>query len=253
MADPRLVASSLLVRARRSVLVGPVSFSVEAGAITALLGPNGSGKTSVLRAVAGLARYEGTATHDGDEVATLEPLVRARRIAYVPQQSALDAAFTVRSVVTLGRYASGGARVDRDDPVVIDAMRRASVSDLADRSFPNLSLGEQRRVLLARALATGATTILLDEPDAYLDVGQRVRLFALLEDLRDQGTTLLVVVHALDEARQHADACVVLDRGSIIGAGRPREVLADSTLRSVFDVSIEERAAPRFVLPLGDG
>ena len=154
--------------------------------------------------------------------------------------------------MSLGRYASRDGRgVDLDDPVVTESMRRASVDHLAHRAFPNLSLGEQRRVLLARAIATGATTVLLDEPDAYLDVGQRVRLFALLEELRDEGTTLLVVVHALDEARQHADACVVLERGALIASGAPLEVLDEPTLTRVFDVSIDERSAPRFVVPRG--
>lgn len=248
MAEPKLVVTDLVVRVKKARLAGPISFRADSGAITALLGPNGSGKTTVLRAAAGLAGYEGSVRLDGEEIATVAPLARARRVAYVPQQSALDSAFSVRSVVAQGRYASGSGRLD-DDPVVLESMRRTGVSGLASRSFPNLSLGEQRRVLLARALATGAGTVLLDEPDAYLDVGQRVRMFALLEELRDQGTTLLVVVHALDEARQHADACVVLERGLVVRAGAPANVLDDALLRKTFDVSIVEAAAPRFVVP----
>lgn len=248
MAEPRIRVDSLVVRARTAVLAGPLSFSVATGSITALVGPNGSGKTSVLRAIAGLQRYEGRVRLDEDEIRTLDPIVRARRLAFVPQQSSLDSGFSVRSVVALGRFASGSVGAG-DDPVVLESMRRTQVLHLADRAFPRLSLGEQRRVLLARALATGAGTILLDEPDAYLDVGQRVRLFTLLEELRDRGTTLLVVVHALDEATQHADSCVVLDRGALVASGAPREVLADGTLRSVFDVDVEPASAPRFVLP----
>lgn len=252
MAEPIVVVKDLSVHVEAHKLVGPVDFEVHGGAITCLLGRNGSGKTSALRAVMGLASYTGSARVRGIETRDLDARVRARSVAYVPQQSRLHAALPVSSVVAQGRYAATG-RVDGDggDPVVEAAMRRTDVSALRSRAFPTLSLGEQRRVLVARALATEAPCLLLDEPDAYLDVGQRVRLFGLLRELRDDGIALLVVVHALTQARESADSCLVMDEGRVVSRGTPREALTPEILRTVFAVDAVEDAAPRYVLPSG--
>lgn len=250
MPSPHLVVDDLRIRLGEKPVVESVSFEARAGAMTCLLGRNGSGKTTVLRALAGLIPYQGRASLDGAEIRGIERRPRARQIAYVPQQSLLAAGMTTRNVVAQGRFAHTGRSVaEAGDPVIEEAMRRVDVTSLADRRFPTLSLGEQRRVLLGRALATGAPCVLLDEPDAYLDVGQRVRLFCLLRELRAEGRALVVVVHALTQARDHADECVVIDGGRVVARGGPREALDASTLRDVFGVDTVEGAAPRYILP----
>src|SRR5690606_32679161 len=152
---------------------------------TCLVGPNGSGKTTLLRAIAGLSPYEGAIRLDGSDARALAGTARARTMSYVPQRSLLDAPLRVRNVVAQGCFSAPASAAT--SALVEQALAKVGLSALALRAFPTLSLGEQRRVLIARALASQAPYLLLDEPDAYLDVGERLRLFALLERLRAEG------------------------------------------------------------------
>jgi iron complex transport system ATP-binding protein len=237
----------LRVSARERTLVGPLDLRVPAGKLTCLLGPNGSGKTSLLRAVTGLAEYEGSVKVGGVDVRDLDAGTRARQLAYVPQRSLLDAPLSVRSVVAQGRFSLDERSAN--DSEVQRALARVGAEALIDRAFPRLSLGEQRRVLLARALAGSARLLVLDEPDAYLDVRERLRLFSLLVALRDDGYTLLCAVHSLDAALRHADLCAILDHGRLVACDAPDKALTDEHLLRVFGVERTEGAGPRFTLP----
>jgi iron complex transport system ATP-binding protein len=227
-AEPGLSVQGLRVQLGQRWVVDGVSFGAPAGAVTAIVGPNGSGKTTLLRALAGLLPYEGRvvsrALPDSScELSALSAAERARRVAYLPQSSGLRAALSVREVVALGRYASrpgwfGAAR--GDDTLVEQALARTQIGELAERAYPRLSGGQQRLVLIARALATGARTLLLDEPTASLDVRHGLRLFELLAELAADGYCVVLVLHDLDDVQRHASHAVLLD------AGRPRLVAA---------------------------
>ena len=179
--DNAISIDAVRVTLNGATLVGPASMHVPKGAITCLLGPNGSGKTTLLRAVLGLCAYSGSIQLQGRDLLRIAPDERARLLAYVPQRSLLTAGLRVDTVVQHGDI--NRAPETHSAREVLEALDRVGMAEQAGRLFPTLSLGEQRRVLIARALYGRAPCMLLDEPDAYLDIGQRIRLFELLKEL----------------------------------------------------------------------
>jgi len=235
-----LAISSLSVRRDGRAVVDRVEVAAEAGRITVLVGPNGAGKSTLLKAVLGLIPSEGGIVLDGVDLRAAAPRERARRIAYVPQRSQLAAALPVRTVVAAARYAHDGwlAGAAGAGAAAVDAaLRAADVLDLAERAFNALSAGEQQRVLVARALATGAGCILMDEPTSSLDVGHALALLGLARRLAAEGRTLVVVLHHLDDARRLADHLVLLHQGRVLASGAPEAVLSAEPLAEAFHVA----------------
>jgi iron complex transport system ATP-binding protein len=242
-----LVVSGLSVLLGGRKVVDDVTFTAPARAVTVLLGPNGAGKSTIVRAAAGLVAHTGDiqlgSAEGGRATAALQGKARARAIAYVPQVSALQAAMPVREVVAQGRFPhrTGGLHHRLrpvDEEAITAAMRRAEVDILADRPFNQLSHGERRRVLVARALATGAKILLLDEPTAALDVGHALALLAVLRDVADQGATVVLVLHQLQEAAAIADHAILLSAGRITHQGSVEQVIAPGPIRSVYGVEM---------------
>jgi iron complex transport system ATP-binding protein len=239
-----------VARGGREVLTD-VRFEAPAGAITCVLGPNGAGKSTLLKALAGLLPHRGAVSLDGESVAGWSARERARRIAYVPQRSELTASLEVDTVVSQGRYAHTGG-LGRpgaaDRRAIAAAMERTDVGELAGRRFDRLSIGERRRVLLARALATEARTILLDEPTEALDVRHALELHSLLRELADDGFCLVAVLHGLDAARRRTDRATLLKAGRVVAEGPSGEVVAPEHVRAVYGVELLEGDALGFRL-----
>ncbi len=254
MTEPMLRVRGLSVRRGRRVVLRDVGFEADAGSITCVLGPNGAGKSTLLKAVAGLLPCEGERTIGGADIGAMSTHERAKAMAYVPQQSALDAPLDVATVVAQGRYAHTGglgAPSAKDRAAVGAALARTDLSALAGRRFDRLSVGERRRVLLARALATEAKIVLLDEPTAALDVRHALELHALLRELADDGFCVLVVLHALDDARRHTDRALLIDRGALLASGPSAEVVDEERVRDVYGVELVENGALGFHLGAG--
>lgn len=245
MTSPALLARDLRVmRGGRSVLEG-FELSAATGCVYALTGPNGAGKSSAIKALAGLLPCSGQLQVAGHELRRLSPRERARQIAYVPQQSLLSSAISVRDVVLQGRYAHDPVwphKHKHTEPVE-HAMLQTDVLALADRPWNQLSGGEQRRVLLARALATQAKVILLDEPTTSLDVAHALQLLMQLRELARQGRCIVVVLHDLDQVERYAEHSVLLQRGRTVAAGPTREVITSDHIRSVYGVELVPNAA----------
>jgi len=231
-------------RGGRRVLSG-VDLDLRAGEVLGILGPNGAGKSTLIEALLGLIDFEGTVRFEGRPIDALGARERARALAYVPQRSMLQAELSVREVVGQGRYASGGSV---RDPEVDAELERVGLGTMAGRAFPTLSVGEQQRVLIARAMATGARCLVLDEPTAALDVRRALETFALLRALADEGRGVVVVIHGLEEARKTTDHLLLIADGEVAASGSPAEVVAEEPIRRVYGVELVENDALGFRL-----
>ena len=228
----------------RSVL-RQVDLEASPGEVLALLGPNGAGKSTLLKAIAGLVPHDGRIEIGGTDATSLAPRARAKLISYVPQRSLLRSALSVEEVVALGRYVHGGAfgGMSQADGEAIDrALKTAHADGLRDRIFTQLSVGEQQRVLLARALASDAPILLLDEPTAALDVGEGLAVLRLIRALAARQHTLIVVLHDLADARSTTDRALLLKNGRVVERGETTEVVAPGPIRDVYGVKLVENA-----------
>ena len=217
----------------REVLSG-ISFGVPSGGWLCLIGPNGGGKTTLLRALCGLVGFAGE-VRLGDEL--LDAARRrhlARLVAYVPQRPVLPAAMSVAEYVALGRtpyIAFFGTESRHDRAVAAEVLERLDLAELAGRQLGSLSGGEAQRAVLGRALAQQAPLLLLDEPTAALDVGHGQHVLELVDALRDERQlTVVSAMHDLTLAGEFADHLALLADGRIIAVGTAREVLTARTL-----------------------
>lgn len=253
---PLLALTAVSVERGGRRVLDAVDLALTPGDRVALLGPNGAGKSTLLKAAMGLVACGGGVALSGVPLRDLPSAARARALAYVPQHSALAAPLAVRDVVAQGRFAHREGRVDgrRDARAIGDAMAWVDVGELAERPFTELSYGERRRVLLARALATEAPVILLDEPTAALDVGHALALFAVLTRLAEAGRAVLVVLHQLQEALSFAQRAVLLSEGRVLAAGAVDQVIAPAPVRRAYGVELLPHAAYGYALrPLQPG
>ena len=211
-----------------------VTFTVEQGCLAGLVGPNGSGKSTLLRVILGLHRpWRGEVRIVGREGSGARG-----RIGYMPQSELVDWSFPVTAldVVIMGRYGRLGLvrrPGPRDRQEAMAALERVRLADLSQRLIGELSGGEQRRMLIARALAQDADLVLLDEPLAGLDATAQHDLLALLDDLRREDKTLFVATHDLSCVAANFDHAVLLNR-RVVAFGRPAEVFTEELLSAAF-------------------
>jgi iron complex transport system ATP-binding protein len=236
-----LEARTITVRYHRNapVALDSVSCQVRDSELVAVVGPNGGGKTTLVRALLGLVPLEqGTALVDARPVNEWSRRSLAQMVGVVGQQEEVVFPLKVAETVMLGRYAHLGplaAPGPGDRAAVQTALERCDIVALADRSVDSLSGGEWKRVRIARALAQEPRALVLDEPTASLDVRHEMELFELVRRLVDEGLAGLVITHQLNLAARFAQRIVLLDRGSVAAEGTPSQVLRQETLSRVFE------------------
>jgi iron complex transport system ATP-binding protein len=219
-----------------------VSAEARPGRITALIGPNAAGKSTLLRcAIGSLRPAGGVAMIDGRPAHRLSPRRLAQRVAYVPQRPVVSAAFTVRQVVELGRFA-----LPLDPRKVEQAIARMDLHDVAERPYPALSVGQQQRVAMARAVAqlSADGNLLLDEPTAAMDLRHAHQAMRLLRELAAGGATIVAAVHDLTMAAMLADDVWLLVEGRLAAAGPTGQVMEAALLERVFGVRFRRLQEP---------
>jgi iron complex transport system ATP-binding protein len=214
-----------MIRADGLALPGrlaPVSLDLAPGKLVCLVGPNGSGKTSLLHAISGIGGPAGRVEIDGVDLRRAVPATRSRLLSFLPAGRDLQWPLSARDVVALS--GAGDAEIEA-------AIARLELAPLAGRRMDRLSTGERSRALIARALAPQPKLLLLDEPTANLDPLWQIRLMDML-----RGRTALVAMHDIDAAAAYADRLIVMDGGMIAADGLPAEVMGSDVIATVFGI-----------------
>jgi iron complex transport system ATP-binding protein len=231
----------------RRVLRG-VSLTVRPGEIVSLLGANGSGKTTLLRVLLGLARPRaGQVTLNGKPLGQYARLELARHLAYVPQTHITPFPYKVREIVVLGRVPHTGLvrSPSREDyEVALAMLEPMGIGDLAERPYTDISGGERQLTLIARALAQGAKTLVMDEPVTGLDFGNQLRFLAHLRSLAADGYAIVKATHHPEHALLASTRVAVLCDGAIVLDGPPQEVVTPASLRRIYGVEVSAFHAP---------
>ncbi|HEY6263775.1 MAG TPA: ABC transporter ATP-binding protein [Candidatus Acidoferrum sp.] len=219
------------------------SFQAKPGEIVAILGPNASGKSTLLQLIAGvLAPLSGRILLDGFVTHSLTPKTRAQRIAVVQQESRLLFPARAWEFVLQGRHAHRRAlRFESEDDIIIakNALAQVGAADLSDRWMDQISGGEKQRVILARALAQQPLLLLLDEPTLHLDIAAQVDLLYSLRRLAAENRyTVVVVTHELNLAAEYADQVVLMQRGRCLRVGSPATIYQRELLEQVFQTPL---------------
>ncbi|QWW70851.1 ABC transporter ATP-binding protein [Rhizobium sp. WYJ-E13] len=243
-------AENLVWKIGKKTILDGVSFEAPPGKMLGLLGPNGSGKTSLLRLLAGLKRpNSGRISLDRTDIRTIGRRTIAQRVAFVEQHATTNANLRVVDVVELGRFPhrsmfSGWTLAD--DQAVEDALERTGMTTKRHDRWQSLSGGEKQRTQIARALAQSPKELILDEPTNHLDIQHQISLMRLVSSLP---VTSIIALHDLNHAAMFCDELIVMQSGNIVASGTPAEVLTEEVLRDVFSVDARVEASPYHTRP----
>lgn len=225
-------------------IVRDLSLSVPEGKITAIIGPNGCGKSTTLKAISRILPYEGSINFKGQDIRALSQREFAKCLAVLTQSPQAPADLTVDDLVEMGRFPHRGflGRGGKDDKKHIDwALEQTNMTAMRHRLLSTLSGGERQRAWIAMALAQRPEVLFLDEPTTYLDICHQLEIMQLLARLnKELGLTVVMVVHELNHAIQYADHVAVIKAGSLAASGVPKQVITRQLLAEVFNVQADE-------------
>lgn len=222
-------------------VISHMNLKLPSGKFTAIIGPNGCGKSTLLKAIAGILPVKGSIRFLEEELSSMAPRERARRISFLPQNRSIPE-LTAEKLILHGRfpYLSYPRHYkDSDWSAARDAISQLGIQDLSHRSLPTLSGGERQKVYLAMLLAQQTPVLLMDEPTSFLDISHKFEIVSIGRSLAQQGKTVVMVLHDLDLALTYADHIVLMQDGAIAGQGSPEQICQDKILEQVFQICIE--------------
>jgi iron complex transport system ATP-binding protein len=222
-----------------------INIKIESGAFVGIIGPNGSGKSTILKNIyGGLTPDEGEIFLDGQNKKKIKKRAFAAKVAVVGQENSIPFNFTVKEIVAMGRTPYKKIfepDTAEDKEIVLDALEKVKIADMAERDFSCLSGGEKQRVLIARALAQKTSFMILDEPTNHLDICFQLQIFEILKSL---GITVLAAIHDLNLAAMYCDYAYVLSGRTICRQGITDEVLSADLIEHIFNVKCDVSISP---------
>lgn len=236
-----------------------VSFTAEKGELLSVLGPNGVGKSTLFRCILGLLKFsEGQILVEGENILTMSPGILARKIAYIPQSHDPVFHYSVFDMVLMGTtaqtrlFSSPNGEHKRS---VEESLEKLGLSTLADRNYRTLSGGERQLVLIARAMVQKANVLLMDEPSASLDFGNRILVMNRIRELCKEGYCVIQTTHDPEQAYLYSDKILALREGKVLAHGRPRDIFHEALISSLYGVEVEicdiKNDALRVCIPKG--
>jgi len=237
-------AQNICVSINDKEIVHNLSLEIPEGKVTAIIGPNGCGKSTTLKALSRILPYEGSVTFKGNEMSALSQREFAKSLAILTQSPQAPSDLTVNDLVEMGRFPHRGflGRGGKDDKEHVEwALAQTGVTAMRNRLLNTLSGGERQRAWIAMALAQRPEVLLLDEPTTYLDICHQLEIMQLIVRLNQElGLTVVMVVHDLNHAIMYADHVVVVKAGKLVTSGAPREIITAELLAEVFKVKADE-------------
>lgn len=237
-------AQNISVSINEKEIVHGISLDIPEGKVTAIIGPNGCGKSTTLKALSRILPYKGSVTFKGQEMSTLSQREFAKCLAILTQSPQAPSDLTVNDLVEMGRFPHRGflGRAGKDDKEHVEwALEQTCVKEMRYRLLNTLSGGERQRAWIAMALAQRPEVLLLDEPTTYLDICHQLEIMQLITRLNQElGLTVVMVVHDLNHAIMYADHVVVVKTGKLVTSGAPREIITADLLADVFKVKADE-------------
>ncbi|MGA5302422.1 ABC transporter ATP-binding protein [Nucisporomicrobium flavum] len=250
----RLSGSELTLAYDKRVVAAGLDVTVPDGSFTVIVGPNACGKSTLLRALAGLlAPRQGSVVLDGKDIGSYRAKEVARRLGLLPQSATAPEGISVADLIARGRYPHQKLLrqwTPEDENQVAAAMEATGVTALADRAVDELSGGQRQRVWMAMVLAQQTDLLLLDEPTTYLDIAYQIDLLDLCADLNEQGRTLVAVLHDLNHACRYATHLIAMKDGRVVAAGDPGTVITADLVHDVYGLPCEVIPDPQTGTPL---
>jgi len=233
-----------------------VSYSIPSGKLVGLIGPNGCGKTTMMRCINKMHNLtSGDILIDGNSVLPMTPGEVSRLVSNVPAEMTASFGLTVFETVMLGRYPylqNMWWETEEDESMVEDALRKFGVYHLQDRALNMLSSGERQRVLIAKAYVQNPRLMLVDEPTSHLDMKYKLDVMEYLRAMVRQDMTVLVAEHDISLMARYCDLCIIMKKGEIVAMGDPKEVITEELVRDVYEVEASvglDKDGALYVLP----
>lgn len=235
-----LRVQNLTVERDKKRVLHNISFDLKEKSITSVIGPNGSGKSTLLKSISRYLGYKGEILLQGRDIQKYRTRKLAEKMAYLPQRAAAPSDYTVRDLVCLGRFPLKGRRAtlnSRDTERIQWALERTELTEYSCRAIGTLSGGEQQRAWIAMALAREPDLLLLDEPTTFLDIAHQLEILELIKEINNQtGTTVMMVLHDINQAARYSEEILVLKEGQLHKQGEPQMIISSETMEEVFSL-----------------